>query len=276
MEVVVHGVGLIPVRTPTLPPATHTNTWVVGGDELTVVDPASPYEDEQHRLFAEIAQRIDQGQVVRRLFLTHHHHDHVAGAADLQRRLAERGVRVPIAAHPVTAALVRERIPVDETVDHGDEIAPGVEARFTPGHAPGHLVLHHAADGWVVAGDLVAGIGTIVIDPSEGDLQDYLDSLEQVKRLTPKVLLPAHGPALEHPEMVLSFYVAHRHQRSEQVRTALDRLGRATALELAPHVYPELPPAMHPIAAIQITTHLRWLARHQWAHEQDGGFWTHG
>lgn len=274
MEPVVNGVAVIPVRTPTLPPATHTNTWVVGEDALTVVDPASPYPDEQERLYRAIDAEIADGRTVRRLFLTHHHQDHVSGAADLQRRLAARGVRVPIAAHPVTRDLVAGHILVEELVEEGDELGPGLVARFTPGHAPGHLVLHHTVHGWVVAGDLVAGVGTIVLDPSEGDLQDYLDSLERVRAWSPSALLPAHGPVLEHAEMVLSFYVAHRHQRTEQIRAGLDRLGRATPLDLAPVVYPELPPTVHPVAAAQILTHLRWLERHGLARAEGDGTWT--
>src|SRR5688572_17465966 len=101
MENVAPGVSVVHVRTPTLPPATHTNSWILGEGELTVVDPASPYDDEQARLFAELEREIARGRRVRRLFLTHHHHDHVSGATDLQERLRARGHEVPIAAHPV-------------------------------------------------------------------------------------------------------------------------------------------------------------------------------
>jgi endoribonuclease LACTB2 len=276
MQHSVDGVALVAVRTPTLPPATHTNCWLVDGpDGITVVDPASPWEDQQRLLFEEVARGIDEGRTVRRLFLTHHHHDHVSGAVDLRDRLLAIGYDVPIAAHPVTAALVRGRIAVDEEVGDGEDLG-GFVARHTPGHAPGHLVLHHLAHGWVVAGDLVAGIGTIVIDPDEGDLQDYLDSLEQVRTLSATALLPAHGPVLPHAEAVLSFYVAHRHQRTDQVRAALDRAGRALPIELAPVVYPELPVPMRVVAAAQILTHLKWLERHGIARADASGAWALG
>lgn len=272
MDPVANALAVVAVRTPTLPPATHTNTWIYGTEQWTVVDPASPYEDEQARLFAELMAGIAEGRTIRRLFLTHHHLDHVSGAVDLQRRLREAGHDVPIAAHPVTADLVRARIPVDEPVVHGDDL-DGVRAHFTPGHAPGHLVLHHETEGWVIAGDMVAGVGTIVLDPDEGDLQDYLDSLELVRRLGARQLMPAHGPVLANPEAILTFYVAHRNQRSEQVRDAVDRAGRATPLELAPRVYPELPSAMYPLAAAQILTHLKWLGRHGLVRASEGGSW---
>ena len=271
------GIHVVPVRTPTLPPATHTNTWLLGQGQITVVDPASPWEDEQARLFDALWSRIEAGERVERLFLTHHHHDHVSGAMDLQARLADVGQRVPIAAHPVTAELVRGTVSVEAHVDHGDVLDCGGRtfvAHFTPGHAPGHLALHDPDSGAIIAGDLVAGVGTIAIDPREGDLQDYLDSLEAMRALEPQALMPAHGPVLEHPDAVLSFYVAHRHGRSEQIRTALHELGEASPLELAPAVYPELPAEHHPLAAAQILTHLHWLRRNQLVAEKSEGRWV--
>ncbi|MEQ1501633.1 MAG: MBL fold metallo-hydrolase [Myxococcota bacterium] len=273
MDAVANALALFAVRTPTLPPATHTNTWIVGDPTgFTVVDPASPYEDEQQRLFGALADRIRDGARIRRLLLTHHHADHVSGAVDLQRRLRSIGHDVPIAAHPVTAELVRRTIPVDEPVADGARLEQ-VVALLTPGHAPGHLVLHAEDHGWTIAGDMVAGIGTIVIDPDEGDLQDYLDSLELLRRLGTGRLMPAHGPVIEEPEAVLSHYIAHRNHRTDQIRAALIRSGPAsTPLALAPLVYPELPATHHPLAAIQIRTHLNWLRRRGLAHETAGAW----
>ena len=225
MTPVLPGVARLELRTPTLPPATHTNAWVLGTDTLTVVDPASPWDDERGRLFDALWARIVAGARVRRVFLTHHHHDHVSGAVDLRDRLARRGVSVPIAAHPVTADLLAGTVSVDERVNDGDDV-DGLTAVWTPGHAPGHLCL--AGEGFLVAGDMVAGVGTILLDPREGDLGDYLASLDRLASLGRDVLLPAHGPALPGAATVLSFYAAHRHQRSEQILVALDREGTAT------------------------------------------------
>ena len=260
MENVLPGVGRLELRTPTLPPATHTNTWVLGDDALTVVDPASPHDDERARLWSALSARLGEGRSVRRLFLTHHHHDHVSGALALRDALAAAGHPTPIAAHPVTAALLAGRVAVDELVGDGDEVAPGVVAVHTPGHAPGHLCL--AGDGWIVAGDMVAGVGTILLDPAEGDLDDYLASLERLRSLGRDVLLPAHGPALPGAATVLSQYVAHRNARSEQVEQALARAGSTTAADLVAAVYRDLDPRAWPIAAVQLETHLRWLVRH--------------
>jgi glyoxylase-like metal-dependent hydrolase (beta-lactamase superfamily II) len=108
----------------------------------------------------------------------------------------------------------------------------------------------------------------------EADLEQYLASLERLRALRAQRLLPAHGPVLMHPETVLSFYVAHRHQRSDEIRTALRVGGEATAEELAPRIYPELEVALLPIAAAQITTHLRWLESHGLARPTTAGRWA--
>jgi glyoxylase-like metal-dependent hydrolase (beta-lactamase superfamily II) len=242
-----------------------------------VVDPASPYQEERDRLYTALRARRAAGDRVERLFLTHHHYDHVAGTVDLRDRLAADGEPVTVAAHPITAALLEGPIEVTETIDDGAEIDVGGRpflAVFTPGHAPGHLALHDAFTGSIVAGDMVAGIGTIVLDPSEADLEQYLASLERLRALRAQRLLPAHGPVLVHPDMVLSFYVAHRHQRSDQIRAALQVAGEASPAELAPRIYPELDPSVLHFAAAQITTHLRWLAQHGLATPTTGGRWA--
>ncbi len=254
------GILGVPVRTPTLPPATHTNAWLVGEGEIAVFDPASPWEDEQRVLATAIDARVAAGERVAALVLTHHHADHVGGAVALADHLAATtGVRPPILAHPVNRDWTA--VPIDEPWVDGEERTFGgrtLRAHFTPGHAPGHLVFHDAASGVLIAGDLVAGVGTIAIGPTDGDLGQYLASLDLARALRPCVLLPAHGPALPEPETVLSFYLAHRHQRSDQIRRALVN-GRATAVELVPRVYPELPEWAVPLGAGQITSHLRWL-----------------
>ncbi len=261
------GIRVCPVRTPTLPPATHTNVWIVGETALTVFDAASPWPDEQERLHAWI-EALDAP--VEQLVLTHHHHDHIGGVVDLSERLGG----VPIHAHPDTDS----RVPFDtrpwmpgEARDCGGNT---LTAHFTPGHAPGHLVFQDAASGMIVAGDMVAGIGTIAIEPEDdGHLGTYLDSLEQLRSLEPTALLPAHGPVLHEADSVLAFYIAHRHGRTDQIRRALDARGDATPLELAPDVYTELDPRFHPLAAVQISAHLIWLSEQGIARE-DGGSWA--
>src|SRR5262245_14970683 len=156
MEEVAPDIALVAVRTPTLPPATHTNSWVLGRGSLTVVDPASPYDDERARLHRALQKRCRAGERVERLLLTHHHHDHVSGAMDLRDRLRADGQAVRVAAHPITKDLLEGRVEVDDLVPDGhtfDIAGRPFRAVFTPGHAPGHIALHDQATGTIVAGD---------------------------------------------------------------------------------------------------------------------------
>lgn len=255
MERVAAGVDLFPVRTRTLPPATHTNVVVLGLSALTVVDPGSPWEEEQLSLVEALEAR---GLPVQRVLLTHHHDDHVAGLQALCA--AFPGARV--AAHPRTASLlgveVHEQLVDDEQIDCG-----GLQARVvhTPGHAPGHLALALAGD-VVVAGDMVAGTGTIALAPEDGTLQEYLTSLQRLLDLSPGALVPSHGPVLHQPQAVLSMYIAHRHQRSAQLRQTLDHRGGATPQELVEELYAPRDDGVRSTALGEVQVHLDWMRAH--------------
>lgn len=270
MELLQPAIRVHPVRTPTLPPATHTNVYVLGHTALTVVDPASCWEEEQDALL----EALDALELpIERILLTHHHFDHVGGAVALQTALRSRGLQVPICAHPRTAELLEGTAVIDELVEDGQLLNAGeatFRVRHTPGHAPGHVILMDEESGAIVAGDMVAGVGTILINPEEGSLGEYLASLEMMRQLSPEVLLPSHGPALWEAEAVLGFYIAHRHQRSDQIRQALAH-GMLQISEIADRVYPELDPAAKPLAHVQVHAHLLWLKEHGVVSEQGQG-----
>jgi glyoxylase-like metal-dependent hydrolase (beta-lactamase superfamily II) len=112
----------------------------------------------------------------------------------------------------------------------------------------------------LIAGDLVAGFGTIVIDPPEGNMDDYLASLERMRGRGFRTLFPAHGAPFVDVDAKLGEYVAHRLAREEQV-LALWSAGTREARAMIPAVYPEVPPAVHPLAERQIVAHLERLER---------------
>ena len=262
---------VLPLRTPTLPPATHTNCYVAGDTRLTAFDPASPWADEQDRIADLLDGRLE------RIVLTHHHHDHIGGV----RALLEACGPAPVWAHRKTAELVRDWMDVDHYLDEGDVLScDGTDyAVFhTPGHAPGHLVFFDRGTGVMVAGDMVAGTGTIVIGPDDGDLGQYLHSLERIRDLSPTTLLPAHGDPIRHPRALLDTYIAHRHARTEQFRQVLLQQGEATPLDIATAVYAdEVPAEVIPLAAQQVISHLRWMVEHGLATGPDPeGRWRSG
>jgi endoribonuclease LACTB2 len=252
------GIRVLALRTPTLPPAAHTNVYLVGPDRgpIAVVDPGSPYEDQQAILDAYLGDLP-----VELILLTHHHGDHAGGAAALAARWG-----VPVAAHAETARRLAGRVPVTRLIEDG-EVVHGATAVHTPGHAEGHLCFE--VGGATIAGDMVAGLGTILIDPSEGDMALYLASLERLLARPAAALLPAHGPILPDGPAKLREYLAHRRMREARVAAALSGAPQ-TLRELLPVAYGDTPTVLWPLAERSLLAHLVKLLRDGKAVERDG------
>lgn len=244
--------------TPTLPPASTTNHWLVGWRPLVVVDPATPDRRSQARLAALVEAARTAGAQPQALLLTHHHLDHSGAAEELAQAL-----QLPVICHPLTVPLLPSGVAVTGVVQDGDVVARNADgaawvARHTPGHAPGHLVLHQPESGWVVAGDLVAGVGTILVDPRDGDMGDYLASLALVQAWSPQVLAPAHGPVLRDAVAVLQHYQAHRRQREQRILAALGQKPQQPQ-DLLPVAYADVSRLAWPLAVRAMTSHLLHL-----------------
>jgi len=260
------GVLLFPLRTPTLPPATHTNVYVLGLEEAVVVDPGSPLDGEIDRLAMALREMpARMGRRVSAIWLTHHHPDHVGGVERLRRAL-----KVPVLAHPLTAErLGRVGIKIDGELLEEDEprllaaTEPyALRVLHTPGHARGHLCFLDEQRRTLVAGDMVAGFGTIVIDPPEGDMDDYLESLGRLSRLAggaPLTLFPSHGPTIYDGAAKLDEYIAHRREREAAVLATWNDGLRDLSAMIGP-VYGDLDRLAHPLAERQILAHLERLA----------------
>jgi glyoxylase-like metal-dependent hydrolase (beta-lactamase superfamily II)/8-oxo-dGTP pyrophosphatase MutT (NUDIX family) len=257
------GVLLLPLAAATLPPASHVNTFLLGGGEAVLVDPGSPFPAENAKLLAALeAAGARLGRRVVEIWLTHHHPDHVAGVETVRRAL---GVRV--AAHPATAERLAARgLAVDRALADGDRLGleggSGFElvVHHTPGHARGHVAIEVAPGRDLIAGDLVAGFGTIVIDPPEGDMDEYLASLERMRGRGFRTLFPAHGAPVLDVDGKLAEYLAHRLAREREV-LACWRSGLRAPREMLAAVYPEVPAAAQPLAERQIVAHLERLER---------------
>lgn len=264
-EQLAEGVVVLPLRTPTVPPATRTNTLVIAGDRTAVIEPASPHAGEQRRLDELVDRLAAEGRPVAAILVTHHHRDHVGDVERLRARLD-----APVLAHPRTAERVAFRI--DEEIGDGHVLDLGaghrIEATHTPGHAPGHLVFVDRGSGVAHVGDLVAGLGTILIDPDDaGDMTQYLDSLramaDRVRAAPGLRFVPAHGPTVEDPLALLEQYLAHRVQRERKIEQAV--LAGATSMEeVLARAYADTPREVWPLARMSAEAHLRRLiAQHK-------------
>jgi glyoxylase-like metal-dependent hydrolase (beta-lactamase superfamily II) len=260
---VTRGVELFPARTPTLPPATHTNSYALGDREVLLIEPATPHDDERRAWIAWANGLRSQGRTLVAIAITHHHSDHVGGASFLARELG-----VPLWAHEATARRIPD-IPIDRAIEPDAEIAldgpvpSRWRALLTPGHAPGHICFWNEDTGALIAGDMVASVGTILIEPNDGDMIDYLEQLARLADLNAIVALPAHGDPIDAPSELFHRYIAHRRMREAKVALALARLGDSPASldALVPEVYSDTSPMLWPIARMSLEAHLLKLER---------------
>jgi glyoxylase-like metal-dependent hydrolase (beta-lactamase superfamily II)/8-oxo-dGTP pyrophosphatase MutT (NUDIX family) len=270
------GFVCVPLRTPTKPPATTTNCYVVGTHDFIVIDPGSPYDDEQAVLFEFIKELLDEGRVLCEIVLTHHHPDHVGGVENLRRDLAGN---VTVAAHRLTAEALAGTVRVDRFIEDGDVIELKGESRITlramhtPGHTRGHLSFYDERAGALLAGDNIVGVGSVLIDPEEGSVRDYLASLGRYRDLPRLVaLFGGHGPAVGNPRAKIEEYVAHRLKREREILAAV-REGARTPADVVARAYTDVHPKMHALAARAVLAHLQKLEEDGLVeHDRDGRF----
>jgi glyoxylase-like metal-dependent hydrolase (beta-lactamase superfamily II) len=225
-----------------------TNTWVLRGpssDEMVIVDPGP--EDEDH-----IAKVAELGRIPL-VLISHKHEDHTGGIDKIVERTGAvvravgsgflRGLGGPLA---------------------DGEVIDAAGLRITVMATPGHTAdsVSFVLDDAVLTADTVLGRGTTVIDKEDGSLSDYLESLQRLRALGHRTVLPGHGPDLDDLEVVSAMYLAHREERLDQVRRALRDLGDdATVRQIVEHVYTDVDEKLWDAAEWSVQAQLDYLRR---------------
>jgi glyoxylase-like metal-dependent hydrolase (beta-lactamase superfamily II) len=234
-----------------------TNTIVLGDNTTgaTVIDPA---DNHPSHLDAIIQAATERGGL-RRILITHGHPDHIGGAAELRTRLAA-SQNIPIYAfHRQGTPLADHEIADGTTFPVGNDT---LRAIHTPGHRYDHLCYLLEQQRLLFAGDLLAGSGTVVISPPEGDLLDYLHSLKRLQEMELAAIIPAHGPLIADPQAKIAEYIEHRLLREQQVLAVLARQPQGTAIaSIVQTIYADVDPRLHAVAGQSVTAHLLKLER---------------
>ena len=257
----------LPLRAPTLPPASHTNCSFIGSDShFFVVDPAAVEPSERALLWRHIKARCAQGMQFTGVLLTHLHHDHIGAAAWLAEKtetpiFASTRTQSDLAAGRGSGVSAGEcqldRLPeVTSLLAEGDQLPGGWAVLETPGHAAGHLCFWHAQTRVLIAGDMIASGSTILIEPDQGDMSLYLQSLTRLAQLEPELIIPAHGMPLAQGDKALNALIQHRLKREAKVLNALQTLKSATLSELVKNAYDDTPEFLWPLAKLSLHSHL--------------------
>ncbi|MDX1587747.1 MAG: MBL fold metallo-hydrolase [Oleiphilaceae bacterium] len=242
-----------------------TNTYVVGDDSgVLVIDPGPVNDSHCQAILSAIA-----GRPVKGILVTHTHPDHSPGAAPLKEHT---GAPVMGMAAPSDSSQ-DHRFRADRPLGDGDRVAAGavtLRAIHTPGHASNHLCFVHEQEKVLFAGDQIMQGSTVVINPPDGDMKDYLDSLDRLLREELTLVAPGHGFVLANPHAVVDYLTTHRLAREQKVLRAMESTGAGTLETLTPVAYDDVPKPLQALGARSLLAHLLKLERERRARCRDG------
>jgi glyoxylase-like metal-dependent hydrolase (beta-lactamase superfamily II) len=258
---VLGGLTQVLIPSPTLPPATNTNAFYYGDSEKILVDPSPKDEQTLEYLF----EWMDQNPV-HTIFLTHHHGDHLKNVDQILARFP----RIDIALSQFTLDRIHQ-IRGEQFLQHaasitikkeGDTLSSwnqqAVKVFEIPGHDNGQLALAPENLAWFIAGDLFQGVGSVVIDPEFGDMDLYLETLERVIAIKPRVLFPSHGMGRGGVH-ILEKVRDHRLEREQEILALLKEHKNID--EIVATIYHDIPKELIPYAKANVNCHLKRIQK---------------
>ena len=265
LEPVEPGIARVLAHNPSPFTFTGTQTYLIGDNEVAVIDPGPDLPEHVAALIAAIG-----GRKVVAILCTHTHRDHSPAARPLAAATGAPVIGcVPLALETLgpraDVSFDRDYAP-DRVLSDGEAITVDglrLVAVATPGHTSNHLCFAlegGASKGALFTGDHVMGWSTTVVFPPDGDMGDYMASLDKLRQRQDRIYYPAHGPAVTRPAQLVRGMIGHRMQRERQI---LKRLGAGdrTISEIVAASYPGLDPRLVPAAAGSVLAHLMDLAR---------------
>lgn len=267
-------VGRVLAPNPSAFSYTGTQTYLIGNEDLAVIDPGPDEEDHLNALITAIA-----GRPVKAIMCTHTHRDHSPAAAPLASKL-----RVPIIGcaplsieddGPRADAAFDTSYAPDQVLGDGERVSGEgwtLKALATPGHTSNHLCFDLMEEQALFTGDHVMGWSTSVVSPPDGDMTDYMNSLALLMTRADVVYYPAHGPAVDRPQRLARGLLGHRKQREGQIIRALER-GVHYIPDMVATMYKGVDVRLHGAAGRSVLAHLIDLSR-QGRVRQQGDHWA--
>jgi glyoxylase-like metal-dependent hydrolase (beta-lactamase superfamily II) len=247
--VIAPGVRRLVAPNPGMMTGPGTNTYLVGEDEVAVIDPGPA-------IAAHLDAIQDQSPgPVRWILVTHTHPDHSPAAMPLAEQTGAELMGIPAPDGKVQDKTFKP----DRQLGDGDLLETGefvLRAVHTPGHASNHLCYRHEAQRMLFTGDHIMSGSTVVIDPPDGNMLHYLESLERLKTLDLAALLPGHGSQINTPEDAVNQLIEHRLNREAKVIAALRDHPNLDLRGLTPYVYDNVDASLHRLASRSLLAHL--------------------
>lgn len=230
-----------------------TGTYIVGRGKVAVIDPGPL--DEKH---VEALMRAVEGETVTHILITHTHSDHSPAAAPLKARTGAKTYGYgPHGAGAGEEDGDMNFVP-DVEIRHGDIIEGEgwtIECVHTPGHTSNHICFALREEKALFSGDHVMGWSTSIVSPPDGNMSDYMKSLDLLLTRDDETYWPTHGPAIRDPKPFVHAFIAHREERERQIIEQL-KAGHTRIADMVPVIYAAVDKRLYPAAARSVLAHI--------------------